>query len=154
MEASTWFQLSKAPVGARVRFAEPWDIFSEGLIVPAGSTGTIVEQGLNDIWCALAVRPDDEALANSLNYWNRAVILHGPEGDSDPEENSNWWKQSPLEVVRSLYYVTHTDEYGERHQIGDAFEAKSATDALFTLLEQAGAEDDGRYEVFDAEVVR
>ncbi len=54
--------------------------------------------GLNDIWCALAVRPDDERIANSLNYWSKAVILHGPEGPADPEENERWWKQSPLEL--------------------------------------------------------
>lgn len=38
-----------------------------------------------------------------------------------------------------MYYVIHT----ERHQI----EAKTAEDALYTLLEQTGAEDDGNYEV-------
>lgn len=47
------------------------------------------------------------------------------------------------------YYVTHTDQNGERHQIGDAFEAKTPEDALYTLLEAAGAEDDGNYEVFE-----
>ena len=48
------------------------------------------------------------------------------------------------------YYVTHTDSNGERHQIGEAFEAKSPEDALYTLLEAAGADDDGHYEVFEA----
>jgi hypothetical protein len=47
------------------------------------------------------------------------------------------------------YYVTHTDSHGERHQIGDAFEAKTPQDALNTILEQAGADDDGNYEVFE-----
>ncbi len=48
------------------------------------------------------------------------------------------------------YYVTHTDTNGERHQIGDAFEAKTPEDALYTLLGQSGAEDDGMFEVFVA----
>lgn len=46
-----------------------------------------------------------------------------------------------------MYYVTHCDEHGERHQIGDALEAKTPEDALYTILEQSGAEDDGNYEV-------
>ncbi len=47
------------------------------------------------------------------------------------------------------FYVTHTDANGERHQIGDAFEAKTAEDALSTILRGAGVEDDGSYEVFE-----
>jgi hypothetical protein len=47
------------------------------------------------------------------------------------------------------FYVTHTDQHGERHQIGNAFEAKTPEDALYTILEQSGAEDDGNYEVFE-----
>jgi len=48
------------------------------------------------------------------------------------------------------YYVTHKDANGERHQIGDAFEAKTPRDALNTILEQSGTQDDGNYEVFPA----
>ena len=47
------------------------------------------------------------------------------------------------------FYVTHTDKHGERHQIGDAFEAKTPEDALYSLLEETGADDDGNYEVFE-----
>ena len=50
---------------------------------------------------------------------------------------------------KRIYYVTHRDQYGERQQIGDPFEARNPTDALYTILEQAGAEDDGNYEVFE-----
>jgi len=46
------------------------------------------------------------------------------------------------------FYVTHMDTNGERHQIGDAFEAKTPEDALYTILEMSSAEDDGNYEVF------
>lgn len=46
------------------------------------------------------------------------------------------------------FYVTHTDQHGERYQIGSTFEGQTPEHALYTLLEQAGAEDDGNYEVF------
>jgi hypothetical protein len=52
----------------------------------------------------------------------------------------------------TTYYVTHTDAHGERHQIGDAFEAKTPEDAICTILQQSGAEDDGKYEVFEADM--
>jgi hypothetical protein len=47
-----------------------------------------------------------------------------------------------------LYYVTHKDQYGERHQIGDSFDALSAADAIRMILEGAQAEDDGQYEAW------
>jgi hypothetical protein len=45
------------------------------------------------------------------------------------------------------YIVIHIDQHGERHQIGDAVEAATPQDALYTVLELFGAEDDGNYEV-------
>jgi hypothetical protein len=48
------------------------------------------------------------------------------------------------------FYVVHTDQNGERHQIGDAFEAATAEHALDTILIGADEADDGRYEVFVA----
>ena len=47
------------------------------------------------------------------------------------------------------FYVTHTDKYGERHQIGDAFEAIDAEHALEAILVGSGEADDGNYEVFE-----
>ena len=47
------------------------------------------------------------------------------------------------------YYVTHTDANGERHQIGDAFEAHSPKEALDMILAQSGVDDDGYFEVFE-----
>jgi hypothetical protein len=52
---------------------------------------------------------------------------------------------------QTKFYVTHRDEHGERHQIGEAFEAAGPTAALDLILEQSGSEDDGDYEVFLAD---
>ncbi len=48
-----------------------------------------------------------------------------------------------------MYYVTHTDEHGEHHQLGYSFEADSPEAALALILAQAGAEDDGNYAVYE-----
>jgi hypothetical protein len=44
------------------------------------------------------------------------------------------------------YYLTHTDEAGERHQLGGAWEADTPEAAIAQMLAEAGAENDGRWE--------
>ena len=70
----SWFQASRLNVGDRVVFVDPHDIFPEAL-VPAGTRGTVTEQGLNEIWSALAVKPDDLDLQKALAEWNGEIIL-------------------------------------------------------------------------------
>jgi hypothetical protein len=62
--------LAKISNGTRVVFAEAWDIFPE-CIVPAGSTATVTENGLNELACACIVTPDDPALRTALAQWGR-----------------------------------------------------------------------------------
>jgi hypothetical protein len=96
----TWIELSTLAEGTKVRFTKAWDIFPEALI-PAGATGTIIEQGLNDIWCALRVRPDDEAQAGQLRHWDRCIVLHGPSDDDGTQKDCiHWWDKAPVEAVR------------------------------------------------------
>jgi hypothetical protein len=70
MPTLNWFDLSKVANGTRVVFAEAWDIFPE-CIVPAGSTATVTENGLNELACACIVTPDDPALRTALAQWGR-----------------------------------------------------------------------------------
>ena len=43
------------------------------------------------------------------------------------------------------FYVKHIDSRGEAHVVGDVYDAISAEDAIATILEQNGEEDDGGY---------
>jgi hypothetical protein len=45
-----------------------------------------------------------------------------------------------------LYYITHTDQYGETHQLGGAWEADRPEYAIAQMLAEAGTEDDGRWQ--------
>jgi hypothetical protein len=46
------------------------------------------------------------------------------------------------------FYITHTNKYGEQHQLRGAWEASSEQEALAQMLKESGAEDDGRWNVF------
>jgi hypothetical protein len=97
----TWLELAKLPEGTRVRFAEPLDIFPE-CIVPAGTVGTIAENGLNEIWCAMLVSVDDEKVTAALQQeWKGKVYLppygtHLDPGCDDAESDEAWNSESPL----------------------------------------------------------
>lgn len=44
------------------------------------------------------------------------------------------------------YYITHTDDHGERHQLAGAYEAATPTEAIAKMLVDSRAtEDDGRW---------
>lgn len=75
--ALTWFELSRdLKPGSRVRFVKPVDRYPEGFIIPVGLTATVVENGLNDIWCALSLRPDHDSMRSALAEWDGNIILN------------------------------------------------------------------------------
>jgi hypothetical protein len=46
------------------------------------------------------------------------------------------------------FYITHTDNHGERHQIGGAYEAASEAEAIAQMLSDAGETDDGNWNAY------
>lgn len=44
------------------------------------------------------------------------------------------------------YYITHTDNFGESHQLGGAWEAETPEAAIAQMLTEAGAENDGNWQ--------
>lgn len=44
------------------------------------------------------------------------------------------------------YYLTHTDEAGERHQLSGVWKADAPEAAIAQMLTEARLEDDGRWE--------
>lgn len=44
------------------------------------------------------------------------------------------------------YYITHTDDAGERHQLTGAWDAESPKAAIAQMLAEAREDDDGRWE--------
>src|SRR4051812_35811027 len=88
----TWLEASaELKQGDRVVFVEAHDIFPEAH-VPAGTMGTVEENGLNEIWCTLSVRPDDEALSDALAEWDGCIYL-------SPREEAGehaWHDKSPV----------------------------------------------------------
>ncbi len=95
MTRLSWFDLSKCPDGTRVVFAEPHDIFPE-CIVPAGAEAVIKENGLNEIWSAMLVLPDDEQLRAALREWDGCVHMTGPEPGTLSRE---WFEDSPFTLA-------------------------------------------------------
>jgi len=80
----TWLELAAIPDGTRVRF------------LADGTLGTIKENGLNEIWSALLVTPDD---ASEGGYDGKgAVHFSGPD-PAGPEEDSRWYEQCPFELI-------------------------------------------------------
>ena len=68
--------------------------------MPAGTRATVTEQGLNEIWGALAVKPDDAELQAQLAEWDGEIVLSPP---LDREDSGNrepaWSEPSPLAKV-------------------------------------------------------
>ncbi len=86
---ATWFELSRdLKTGTRVRFVESVDRFSEGFIIPVGATATVVENGLNEIWCALSLEPDDVKIRESLAAWDGHIILNPVNDGEAMHDNS------------------------------------------------------------------
>ena len=45
-----------------------------------------------------------------------------------------------------LYYIIHTDTFGEAHQLGGAWEAESPDEAIALMLAESSTEDDGNWQ--------
>ncbi len=95
----TWMELAALPEGTRLVFAEAYEI------VPAGTQGVLTENGLNEIWCAMLVTPDDaelrEQATSFYGYEGGGVRMgHGldPGGDRDGIVHGDiaWDTHSPL----------------------------------------------------------
>ncbi len=95
--ALSWFELSKLNAGDRVEFVEPWDIFPEALI-PAGTQATIKENGLNEIWCAMLVLPDNPTIRDALKEWSGCIHLSWS-GLDPGNETEDWHTPSPLKPL-------------------------------------------------------
>lgn len=96
----TWFELSKLADGARVAFVEDWDIFPE-CIVRAGETATVTENGLNEMWSEMWVRPDSAAVREILQEWDGRIQLAPPLGydGDDHDDDPAWQELSPLALA-------------------------------------------------------
>src|SRR6516225_760209 len=92
MRASTWLDLSKLADGSRVVFTTSWDIYPE-CIVPQGTTGTVVENGLNELQAILLLAVDDEKVTEALRQWNGRVEFYKNTHFQD------WDEQSPLALA-------------------------------------------------------
>ncbi len=97
-EALSWLALSKVANGALVVFAEAHDIFPE-CMVPAGTTGTVTENGLNELLGTVIVAPDDTALRAALAEWDGAIWLSPPLDRATGNREPDWLGVSPLALL-------------------------------------------------------
>ena len=74
MRTLTWFELSRVADGDRVVFTTSWDIPTV-VVVPEGTTATVVENGLNEIWSSMLLKTDNEAVTKALAKWDGMVEL-------------------------------------------------------------------------------
>lgn len=95
----TWFEVSRdLKPGDRVVFCTDWDIFPCAL-VPEGTQATVIEQGLNEIWATLSVKPDDADLQTALKEWDGHVYLAPPLDRNTGNREAAWHEPSPLARV-------------------------------------------------------
>jgi hypothetical protein len=97
----TWFEVSALEDGAKVIFAKPHTLEARGVdaqaVVPAGTAATIKENGLNEIWCAMLLTPDDEAMRTQLAAWDGNIFFGGHlDPGADGETDEAWQSLSPL----------------------------------------------------------
>lgn len=84
----TWRELATLKLGACVAFAEQrFDSTKFGCVeIPAGTVCTIEEQGLNEIWGGIIVRPVDRKLQDTLLHhqsdYDNCIFLDGPNDDA------------------------------------------------------------------------
>jgi hypothetical protein len=97
MKRLTWLELASVEEGARVVFAEPWDIFPFA-VVPQGTLATVKENSLNEMIPGMWVLPDDENVRQALaDEWEGCVHLYNIELKTHADEpDSGWDRPSPL----------------------------------------------------------
>lgn len=100
MKRLSWYELACTPEGTRVVFATSWDIFPE-VVVPEGATAVIKENGLNEIWCAMLVTPDDTKIREALTEWKGDIAFHPAcdPGAEDAKTDEAWNRESPLALA-------------------------------------------------------
>lgn len=115
----TWLDLSRMPKGLRVVFTDPHDIFPE-CVVPAGATGAIQENGLNEIWGGLIVVPDNQSIRDKLAAWSGEIHL-GWHLDASADTDANataaaqeWHALSPLSPLMMTQEEAKTLKVGDK----------------------------------------
>jgi hypothetical protein len=73
----TFFEASKLPVGTRLRLTTDHGNYPNKS-VPAGETGTIFEQGLNEMEPYLAILLDNLELREHYAEWGGCLHVYGP----------------------------------------------------------------------------
>jgi hypothetical protein len=66
---------NRLKTGDRVKFVVPHDIFAVGLIIEAGSLGTVMRNDLNEISQAIWILPDKHEYRHQLNEWDHCIEL-------------------------------------------------------------------------------
>lgn len=98
----TWLQLSRLENGTRVVFAEPHDIFPI-TIIERGTVATVVNNSLNEIYCMIAVLPDNRKIRHELREWDGEVQLDNHtelDSGADPQDmTTEWHTFSPLALL-------------------------------------------------------
>lgn len=85
----SWKELASLKLGACIAFVEPLEVrTTHGSIeVEPGTVCTIEQQGLDEMWCGLVVRPVNPDLRTVLTFYqddhNGAILVSGP-GDGCP----------------------------------------------------------------------
>ncbi len=110
-ERLTWFELSALKEGAVVAFGCEFhhSVSYQPKLIPVGTVCTIEENGLNEIWSAIIVRPADAELSASLVYAHTdcdgSIHINGPDAgisaypttpDEDAEWGATWGALSPF----------------------------------------------------------
>ena len=102
MKQLTWLELSAVKDGTRLIFAQTWHTH---ITVPQGTTVAVKENGLNEIWCAMLLTPDDKKMRDSLTRKDDEFSGHihiaakANPGCDDPEHDEDWNSPSPLALL-------------------------------------------------------
>lgn len=106
----SWFDLSaNLYPGDRVQFVEPFpQPRFPGDMVPVGTNATVIENGLNEIFCTLLLLPDATE-GDTRDDDERAIFMGGhlnpgadTEDEPESEESQEWFAKSPLVVRHAL----------------------------------------------------
>jgi hypothetical protein len=73
----TWREAARLGPGVRVRFSEPFEVCPER-VFPAGTTGTVAVNNLDELSADLYVLPDDPRQRIVLGQWDGCIYLAPP----------------------------------------------------------------------------
>jgi hypothetical protein len=92
--------------GSRVMFTHDFELNHQHPIIPAGTTGTVRENGLNEMQPMLFVSPDDETLRAHFRSWNGegddTIQIAGPE----PEDKGSMAEEAAWAAPCGLMIIT------------------------------------------------